>query len=303
MAVSRNNSQLFLAAGIVSICAILLFIPWNDVYHPRSLKTLWNLGHFPLFACTALLGLRYFNLLNTLTYEIQLLVVLGLACVVGLAIEYIQLGLGRNFSLGDVAIDLAGAFFTIAWFATGRAIFQSFPLICRWFSIGLIIIGLFPLYLNVSDEISAREQFPQLATFESKLELERFRGSASLRLENGVVRITFGTEKYSFFALNYFPRDWRDYQTLQLHFNNLNQQAITLTCRIHDIWHDQSYDDRYNKTHTIYPGETTIIIELDDVRTQPKSRELELSKVGQLACFTSQQRSPVELILKQINLA
>lgn len=236
-------------------------------------------------------------------YEYQFLLIIPLAMISGLLIEIIQSYSGRDFSLSDIYVDILGASISIIWFSKTKIIIKKFsPIILKLSSIFAIFICLLPLVLNTMDELVARIQFPVLADFRSPLELNRFGGNAQLKQENEYLLVRFGTEKYSGFGLKYFPRCWTGYQSVQLDVNNPNRENVVLTCRIHDVLHNNSYDDRFNEKYNINPGDQEIIIDLGRVETAPRSRTMDMCRIGALGCFTTYQKLPVELIFRQIVL-
>ncbi|MFQ5661588.1 MAG: hypothetical protein ACE5GZ_14345 [Gammaproteobacteria bacterium] len=291
------------AAIAVAIGLPFLFIPVDNTYSPRSLRALWDLGHVPLFASAGYLFLQCCRRYAELTYERQLLVAIFAALTTGFVIELIQSVSGGDFSLHDVYNDLLGAGFAVIWLSRAatvqgiisRKIFQLL------FSVAMLF-SLAPLILGLADEFLARKQFPVLADFQSPLQLKRFGGGARLEQQRETMRVFFGTEKYSGFALKYFPRNWKGYKSVIINVNNPNQQTIALTCRIHDLSHNYQYDDRYNRRFAIKPGLQKISIDLGEVASAPRSRSMDLTRIGALGCFTTALPWPLTMTIRQITL-
>lgn len=281
----------------------LLFIPWDNTYHSRSLKLIWNCGHLPLFACLAVLFTHYASGLRRRAYEAQVALLALLVILIGTAIEVIQLHIGRDFSLNDVALDVIGACIVPAVRPPSRRVLWRFsPSLLRLTVLATLLATLYPLAVSLVDEYRARRQFPVLARFESRLELGRLGGGAALQFTGDGVSVRFGTERYSGFSLKYFPRNWAGYRYLDIEIRNPGTDAVDLTCRIHDQFHDQSYEDRYNRRFTLEPGPQTIRVDLQEVAASPRTRTMDMRMIGGLGCFTISLPSPVTLILRKIVL-
>ena len=300
----KQPKPVIIAAFItVAICLPLLFLCWDSPNQTRSIIALWNLGHLPLFACISLILLNFSKRYASIFYEGQLLIAIFVAIGIGLIIEFLQRYLGREFSFYDVYIDVLGATFIVIWFPKTNAIqYKISPKLFKLISVITILFSLVPLMLDLTDEFLARDQFPMLANFQSPLELNRFSGNVQLVQGNGELEVKFGTEKYSGFSLRYFPRNWRDYKSVNLHIDNTNQVKVTLTCRIHDFSHNDLVNDRYNQRFTIKPGTHVINIDLNEVKSAPQSRSMDMTRISRLGCFTNDLTSPVSLIIKQIAL-
>ena len=281
----------------------LLFMPWNNYYESRSLKEIWNFGHVLLFACSTILLSAYWPWFRGRLFETQIVILVSLALTVGMGIEIIQLHTGGDFSLRDVCLDVTGACLVPALKPQCRASFTKYSLwMLRLVVFTYLLARAFPVGISLVDEYRAERDFPILAGFESSLELERFTGGNRLKLMQEGLQVSFGTEQYSGFSLKYFPADWTGYHVLKLDVLNPGKDGFYLTCRIHDQHHDQSYQDRYNRWFTIYPGKHTLEINLEDVRTAPLSREMDMKKIGGLGCFTVKLPVPRVVIIRKIVL-
>ncbi len=300
----KQTKPVIIAAVItVVICLPLLFIHWDSPNQSRSLNALWNLGHLPLFACIILLLQNFSKRYSAISYEGQLLIAISLAVGIGLIIEVLQHYLGREFSFYDVYIDVLGASFTVIWFPKTNT-FQNriSPYLFKLVSVIAILFSFIPLVLDLTDEFLARDQFPVLANFQLPLELNRFSGNAQLIMRNGELEVQFGTEQYSGFVLQYFPRNWSGYKSVNLNIENTNQENIIMSCRIHDFLHNNLHNDRFNQRFIIKPGSQIINIDLDEVKSAPHSRSMDMTNISELGCFTIGLISPISLNLKQIVL-
>ena len=120
------------------------------------------------------------------------------------------------------------------------------------------------------------------------------------------MKVDLGTSKYAGASLEHFPGDWSMQQKLIIHLYNPAQQALTITCRVHDRAHSQSihqhYNDRFNQSHTLNPGWNRITISLQDLVTAPSNRLMDTQRIANLAIFVSNLDRPATLYIDQIYL-
>ena len=281
----------------------MLFIPWNDTYEPRSLKELWNFGHVLLFAFATVLLSASWQWFRDRTFAGQIIILVILSLLVGMAIEVIQLHTGGDFSLHDVYLDVTGACLVPAIRPQCRYRPAQYSLwLLRLVVILYLLVRAFPVAISLEDEYQARRDFPVLAGFQSKLELGRFAGGSRRKLTDAGLQVDFSTKRYSGFSLKYFPGDWSGYHMLNIDIRNPGSENVYLTCRIHDEHHNQAYSDRYNRRFNITPGDQTIQIDLEQVRTAPSTRTMDMKKIGGLGCFTVSRAAPAQLIIRKIYL-
>ena len=290
--------------AIIIIGVPLLFIPWDDTYVSRSVKIGWNFGHVLLYGGAANLLIGYWHGFRNRSYEAQIGILAALALASGVAIETIQLYTGGDFSLQDVGLDITGAcFFPATIHQYSKLLVKYSPLLLRLAVFSYLLIRAYPLGVSLVDEYRARSRFPVLADFASTLELGRFGGDSRLKLTDKGMEVRFTTAIYSGFSLKYFPRDWSGYHYLDIEILNPNDVEVYLTCRIHDQHHNQSYNDRYNRRFRVTPGLQLIKIDLDTVKSAPRTRTMDMEKIGGLGCFTISLPAPITLIIRKIALS
>ena len=288
---------------ITGIGVPLLFIPWDNSYHPRSLKLIWNFGHVPLFAAVSGMLMPYLKRSGIRIFELRLAILIILVLLAGIVIETLQFYAGRMFSIQDIYLDIIGACLVPAIIGPDSEVLFRYSITVLRLVVGVCLItALYPLGVSLLDEYHARRQFPLLAGFESRRELDRFGGGSRLQLTDYGLEVSFGTEKYSGFSLKYFPTDWRGYKYVNIDLHNPGSTIVDLTCRIHDQLHDQSYGDRYNQRFPLGPGRNLIKINLDDVALAPRNRKLDMKRIGGLGCFTISLPEPLILVIKKITL-
>lgn len=297
---------------ILSLVFPFFFIGGADYYDPRSLKELWNLGHFFFFALLVLvIDSHLCSTGQSIFFRIFAAFLTPVA--VGLSIELIQLNIdGRFFSWSDVITDLSGGAIAMLW-QIGRKLpgFQS--VLSGFVLISIVSINLVPVVTALTDEYRSYRDFPLLAGFESRAELNRW---ADGRVELSMVafprlqgrysaKIILTTDKYSGVSLKYFPGDWSGRKSLA--FNVFNPgQPISLHYRVHDYLHQgsipQSYDDRFNGKTILEYGWNEIVVPLKDIIEAPKGREMDVTKIRGFGIFVISQPQRHVLFLDNVRL-
>lgn len=308
---TNHTRGVSIALLLLSVLAlVMLFTGQAGPYASRSFKVLWNLGHLFAFFLWTLLALQAFPRLAALRRPLRLMVCVFAALALGLMIEYLQVPLGRQAEVADVINDVLGSVLAFVVHTGIHRRTAVMPLVAWLFVVCLIIAwhnrtGIIHLY----DAMLVRQQFPVLLDFSMPVAITRIHGDAVAGLvhdrNENVLKLLHGTGRYSGFAMNYFPRDWRDYSSLQIRIYNPENKALDLTCRIHDIAHsdgDEEYSDRFNRRFRIVPGSNIITIPLDDVAAAPAGRRLDLAQVGGLGCFTVDLPETRELHLYSVQL-
>lgn len=290
---------------------LLLFWGGPGSFSARSLAHAWNLGHVACFSFWVY-GLSTLAWFRRAGLARQFLITVVFAVAVGGAIEVLQGYTHSDFDLFDVGRDLCGGLVVLSWVALRQGIVAG-RLGLRAFGVLLLTICVLPLAGALLDETLALWQFPLLADFESPLELPRWTGDAGFSLDAGhaasgrrSLKISLSTERYSGIALHYFPGNWQGFSALNFSVFNPSEQALTLTCRIHDQLHEekrvQEFSDRFNRALVIAPGWNAISIPLREVAAAPKDRTLDLSRLRLVGIFSAQLPEPREIYLDSVRL-
>lgn len=293
-AISAISGVLFFAP---SIDQLLLFNGEFD----RTIANIWNSGHLLFFGLLAFIIFRQTKSLTTLAT----ISILFSVFMLGLAIEFIQIFVGREASLEDVASNTVGAF-TGYSLATIKRARHSILLFVMSF---IAIIALHtPSIQQFADELKARSDFPVLADFESSAQLSRFDfKNANSEIENSQLHIEFYPDGYANTELMFFPRDWSNYSKLNIALKNPSESDLTITCRIHDTVHDhskrQEYNDRFNQKIEAASGNSQVTIALDKVKKAPLSREMVMTEIAALICFTYNLNESRQLSIDKIWLS
>lgn len=304
----------YICLVLVSAGFIGMFMP-SDPSPPdlRSTEQIWNLGHAALFFLATHLAYTFYPPLPARTVARQALLITTAVLLTGAITELAQSLLpGRFPSLYDMAANLAGALFYMSF--KNRTQIKKHLLIHLSVAC-LIILVLLPPAIAVSDEIIAYRQFPVLADFETPFEKTRFSPTAETYeitsdksyYGRRSLKINLNTTTYSGIFMQYMPRSWQNYATLNFAVYNPNPEPITLTVRIHDTRHEtqpvQQYSDRFNRSFRLSPNTWTAIeIPLQEVRTAPLTRNLNLNQIQSLGIFVTRAPEPRTIYLDYIKL-
>lgn len=258
----------------------------------------WNLGHVVAYCLWTYLLVKYWRPLARLSFGYQWICTMLFAVFFGLIIEMIQKEyLGRMADLNDVLKNMIGCGFAMVFFAPTRfAIGAKKLLLFKITAILIVMEESLPLGLALTDELIAREQFPALGTFETPFEITRWAGNNSrISIDDRIksrgkasLRIDLDTDGYSGADLKYFPRDWRDYSSLNFMVFNARPVAKKMVCRVNDFDHIRNgyhNDDRFSQRIRIQPGWNQIEISLKQIENAPLHRKMNLSEIEGFAIF------------------
>jgi hypothetical protein len=221
--------------------------------------------------------------------------------------------LGGDASIGDLLRDMVGGVIALSWFSpSSKVLPERVRRAARTVAATLLLVACLPLAAALSDEGIARFQFPVLSDFETPFETDRWDGDARFSVDHSVarhgkasLRVDLDTSLYSGVALVYFPRDWRGYHFLSLEALNPSPEGIDITCRIHDLRHEegeQRYEDRYNKVFHLRSGWNEIRVDLGEVVRAPAGRTLDLGAIRAVGIFATRLPTRRILFLDHIHL-
>ncbi len=222
----------------------------------------------------------------------------------------LERGNDKMFSWLDVFRDVSGGSVVLCW----RMAYSATRLKIRFLIVlgtGLVLLNLLPIGMVAFDVYSAYKSFPLLAGFESRFELERWAGDASLRQDDFVAiqgkysaKVELTTKQYSGVSLHYFPGDWSGWNRLV--FSVYNPGALLeLHYRVHDNLHrgdNQTYDNRFNGSTVLQSGWNEVIISMDDILNGPRGRQMDLTKIRGFGIFVIRQSENRTIYLDNVCL-
>lgn len=283
------NLILLLFLGLLSI---LLFIGGPPKYSPRSILSIWNLGHIILFWLFGIFVLKKIKRIKIYQFSKKLFILVVSAIIIGLIIEILQYGFNRTPDIADIWRNIIGVLIAIFFSNESENINKTYKIISK-IVIGIFIfIEIFPVLINLYDEQMAGNNFPVLSDFESSLELERWTGDCPLEISqefsiNGKssLKIDFNTTKYSGVSLDFFPPDWSNYRFIKFYIYNPSPDSLLIICRIHDEYHNNNFSDRFNQRLIAVQGWNEFKINLFEIKNAPKLRDMNIKRIRDFSIF------------------
>lgn len=311
------------AAGwLLLAAALLLFLFLGDAPERTILwDALFDMGHVPLFGLLAVAALRVLRVRRPLTAPRTVWRhAFFLTVAIGAATELIQFfQANREPSLDDLARDAAGAAsFLLAaavwpWVGGGATPISTHRGRVRagLLAGGLVAIAAVPLITAVAVVAARAHAMPTLASFDGSWWERRLikptntlltPGSRADRYEGRFTRVDLQPGMYPGITIEEPYPDWRGYRRLAFTVVSDLDAPVRLAIRVHDAGHDNRTQDRFNRALPISPGENHFAIPLDDIRTAPDRREMDLSRVRGIIIFGYRLASPVHLFISPLRL-
>lgn len=95
--------------------------------------------------------------------------------------------------------------------------------------------------------------------------------------------------------------NWQAYETLACDVYNPGD-SFGLTFRIDDRAGPSRYDDRFNRKMRIHPGWNRIRLPLDEIRSGPRARELDVAAIARVSLFGAKTESGPTFYLDNVRL-
>lgn len=283
---------------LLAVLSVLLFVDFGGE-SSRIAHEVSNFGHLPLFGVAALvilwmLGGRTWPVHDRRKYAVSFAAALGL----GVVTEFVQLYTPeRYFEFQDIVYDALGAFTFLAFAYPFSGLPKRKALGWKAACAGMIAIAAVPVAMTALDVRRMEEAFPLLGSFETSIEMDRWE-AAECRLNrvkdhasHGVhaLKAQLAPGEYPGISMKWLEGDWRGYDGLCFDAFLDGDSPLAVTVRIHDEIHGksevQNYSDRFNKRFVLLPGAQQIRIDLDEVRTAPGGREMDMSRVANICVF------------------
>jgi VanZ family protein len=275
--------------GLLAILLVafpLFFLGGPEWSSSPLYRNTWDSGHFLFFAALLIFIQRFVKLERPLQWLQVSLVIL----IIGAGIEWIQLYVGRDFSYADMFHDLVGVWLGLFWGQRPRPIVW----VLRILALVLTLPALWIIVDSARLQWDVKQEFPLLIGFERANELMRITGNVSLSDSYHTqgaraLKVNLDTREYSPASINKLLGDWRGYQYLSMDIYNPDSEILSLVLRISDYQHDQGaqdFNDRFNHRFELHSGWNSLRISLDDIRTAPKGREMQLEQVTNVELFS-----------------
>jgi len=275
--------------------SFLLFFDFGK-YHSRILDEILNFGHLPLFGGISLFVLwtlhhgKHQHPKNIWHYIAAGII----TSMLGFFTEYIQGFLpNRDFQWGDILADtVGGAIFLV--FAYPFPQYTKVRKVFRLAALMLTLVMLYPLARASVDTWNRIHAFPNLGSFETSLEIDRWRNIES-EISRAKAHTTEGTYSlevlllpgvYPGISLNDPTRDWRGYRSLAFEAYLEGSAPLSLVLRVNDRDHNNEYSDRFNRRILLNPGENRISVNLEDIMQAPRGRRMDMSSIVNVCLFS-----------------
>lgn len=309
----------FLVAAIIALALTVVFAELPG--RPLILHALQKLAHPGVFGLIAL-GVLILLLQRPswLPAWGEYLLALAVAIAIGGMTELCQIFTHRDPSLRDVGLDARGAscalllvsaFDARCWRGSRARFGRTAALLVAGALAAMILL---PVSYTASAYALRSYRFPVLFRPASQLDLllvSLTSGSPELAqvastgrgAGEPALRVPLLARPYAGVSLDEPAADWRGFRELAIEVTNPGRTELVLTIRVHDRSHDWTYEDRYNGDFRVAAGtRQTIEVPLEAIRTAPRRREIDLSRIANVAIFRGRRDSPREFWLHRVEL-
>ena len=306
--ITNSNRRAYSAIAI----AILL----STVFVPRPdnagiwLRSFFEWLHVPVFG---LISLALLSLTPTSWQSWQRfgLALLG-SILLGVFTEAAQIPMRRDASWEDIIADAAGAAgFLVCAYAVGRK--HIVVVISAMTATAILLWSALPLIATTQAIAHRNSQFPVI--FNGDIDAEKtFVSGMNLVMETRksktddevFTQVQLIRGMGSRVEIRDLVSNWSSYSNLNLRIEVAGDKNLTLTMRVHDKLHrrgDQPHDDRYNQKLTLSPGVNVLKIPLQDIRSAPRSRSMDMTRIEALIMFSEKSDVARSFNLFKISLS
>jgi len=315
-----------LAGLLVVVAGVLFWLPSASFFaaNTKVLIALNNFAHLPLFSAMALVlfglsvivfGHRFDR--RATHYRLAL----AGSGVLAVATELVQFFGPRDADLGDVLLDMIGAAAALAVLATLDPRLAGSPLQRPWIRRGVrlasmiaVIVAFVPVLLWAEAYRQRDERFPVICSFQDYWERKTVRVNAG-KLEftrppaewerppgDRVGRLTGHVEVVTGFSVIEPYPDWRGYDSLRLDLYSGHDAPFEISITISDETHNREYTDRFTGRYVVPPGPSEIVIDLEQVRTAPKTREMDMAQIDGMVIYNRKPPESFTMYLDNLRL-
>lgn len=256
---------------------------------PALTQALQNFGHPLVFAWLAHVVFARLRTRMPRPSPAPWLWVLAGALGYGAATEIAQAQLGRSASVTDLANDLLGAGFALLLHWRSEQAATSGRRALAAMAVMVAGVAAAPLALTTTAYVYRSAREPLLWKADDAL--------------FAVFSYRQGGRFTGLAVVEPLP-DWTGWNQLQVEVENLQPEELPLVVRVNDRRHNQRYRDRYNGTFALPPlARQTLRIPLEQIRTMPASRQLDLERVDAIVVFSMSRDQPRRFKVHEIRLA
>jgi VanZ family protein len=300
------SRRLLVLLTLLLVGSLLLFAQL-PIPPTQAGRTIENAGHVPLFL---MVTLSVLFVLRERTHFAgwRLYALAGLAGIgAGFLSEVIQRPLRRDASWEDVLADAVGAICGLAVYA----LFDRRSGLQRWHRIVAVMVAITCVAIYIAPIVTMTRaylhrngQFPVLANFQSRMEMFWTRNIGVRRdIVNGALEVHFVIDETPGVSFYEPVQDWSAYEILVVDVENADDQPLNLGVRVHDLGHNWTFNDRYNRTFPLAGRERrTLRMSLDDIRHGPKNRLMDMTRISDITLFRDGKTGSRELRIHAMRL-
>jgi VanZ family protein len=311
---NRNTGQKAQRVVLAALVASLLLLV--HFYRPPQsglwARVLFDTLHVPVFG---LISIFLFVLFRNRSLAGRVTLAFVIAAGLGVLSELAQIATVRDASVRDLLSDVLGAagFLAAAVVVTGQVQLNWLHrVIAAIVAIATLAWPLLPLAKVSAAYLERNSQVPVLVDFDSAWHNTFiYKQHATLDViqpgdgKQSYARIQLGDGPWPGITFHDLWPDWREYTALELELA-LNQEApFDINVRVHDREHLRNhgaYTDRYNTQIALRPGRHVYTIALDDIRSGPRDREMDLLRVEGIIIFGTKSDAGQSIDLYGIGL-
>ncbi|MEA2100964.1 MAG: VanZ family protein [Thermodesulfobacteriota bacterium] len=295
---------------VILACIMFLLLCNIDTQTSRVLDSIFEFGHFPLFGVISVALLFIFNHGTWPAKKIRPYVyALGCTILIGLATEIIQIFLPeRFFELHDLFNDTLGAVVFLGFVSHLPSRAGTWMKRC---CIVVICVSMTPIYISVADAVLIKRAFPGICSFETLTETSRWQGNHAAisrsrehatQGEHSMKVCLFNEGMYPGVSLKYLFHDWSGFTRLSMAIYLDEDTPLYITIRIHDLDHNNEYNDRFNRSFTLEPGINHLIIPLEEIRHAPHGRAMDMHRIENICIFSYGLEKNKDLFIDNLRL-
>jgi len=309
------RSLLSLCLFALTCLCLLLFV--NLPSDRLVWSSVQNVGHFVLFAVLASAYFFHMDKTSDWRYFHKAFFTFFILTAIGIVAEVAQVFLPtRSASFADIGRNLLGVsvgILTYDWIKYRKKLNKKLLSFCLLALVSVTFWICKPAFQLITYNIF-KSPSPVVMSFGDpfvKSMISKIDGASFALVENNLstkkdwLLMEFSRYKYSGIVIHEPQANWANYEYLSLTFLNKSDAPVMLEVRIHDVQHDNSYQDRFNTKLNIKPGESTIKVPLEDIRSLGRRwpvRRMNLQQISQLQLFTSTENNQLLVYLADIVL-
>lgn len=305
-----KNFRLGAAAIIGILLAAVVFAPVPG--RTLGIRTLHDFAHGPIFggiAVLLLLCIRGDERLQVLRLSMQYLLAFIAAVALGGLTELAQIPAARDASWFDFRSDALGAaaFLGIAAAIDGRL---RSPIRAVAVLSGVVLLGIHstPLATAAGEYLRRDRAFPVLLDFtrqldpyflgpqQAQIELRALPSAWARQPGESALRVRFGAGPWPGVDVAEPSPDWRGYKSLLLDVTNATDSGLVFVLRVHDVHHNDEYDDRFNRVLTVSPRTRSVLrVPIADIEVAPRGRSMDLAQMADFMLFRADAATASEM--------